>query len=102
MKYVITESKLERVIFKYLDMKLDGIEKRKGIFIDTVFGFPNEKYGVLGWEESGILEINYELINEIENLFGYELPETLNIIVRYVEDRYNLEVKDTDIVLEIE
>jgi hypothetical protein len=102
MKYIITESRLDKVIFKFLDMKLDGIEKRKGEFTDTVFGFPNEKYGVLGWEESGILEINYELIDEIENLFGHELPDALDVIGRYVEDRYNLKVKDTDIVLEIE
>ena len=29
MKYIITESKLDKFIFKYLDMKLNGIEKNQ-------------------------------------------------------------------------
>jgi hypothetical protein len=102
MEFLTPQNRLIDIIFKYLDMKLNGVEKRRGKGGDIIFVFPDKKYGVLGWEESGILEINYELIDEIENLFGYELPDALDVIGRYVEDRYNLKVKDTDIVLEIE
>jgi len=31
MKYIISESRLDNVIFKYLDSKLDGIELKKDI-----------------------------------------------------------------------
>jgi hypothetical protein len=31
MRYIITESRLDNVIFKYLDGKLDGIELKKDI-----------------------------------------------------------------------
>jgi hypothetical protein len=50
MKYIITESKLDKVIFKYLDMKLNGIEKRNGTYTDIIFVFPNNEYGLLGWK----------------------------------------------------
>jgi hypothetical protein len=93
MKYVITESKLDKVIFKYLDMKLENTEKTKGKYFDIIFAFPNEDYGLLGWEKLGILYVYYTLSKEIQTLFGLEQSDTLEAIGRYVKDRYNLEVK---------
>ena len=97
MKYVITESKLDKFIFKYLDIKLNGIEKRKNKYVDIVFGFPNEEYGILGWKKSGDLYVFYELNDEIKNMFGLETPDALDVFGRYVEDRYNLEVRHTSL-----
>jgi hypothetical protein len=98
MKYVITESKLNKVIFKYLDMKLNGVEERKGRYVDIVFTFPNEEYGLLGWKKSGHLSVYHRLSDEIQNLFGLKDSDALNFIGRYVEDRYNLEVKNTEMI----
>ena len=95
MKYIINENRLNDIIFKYLDMKLNGIEKRNGTYTDIVFKFPNEEYGLLGWKESGDLYVFHELKDEIQNMFGLERPDALDVIGRYVEDRYNLEVIDT-------
>ena len=95
MKYIINENRLNDIIFKYLDMKLNGIEKRNGIYTDIVFAFPDEEYGLLGLKKSGDLYVFYELIDEIKKMFGLESPDALNVIGRYVEDRYNLEVKHT-------
>ena len=95
MKYIITESKFDKIVFKYLDMKLNGIEKIKNKYVDIVFRFPNEEYGVLGWKKSGDLYVFYKLKDEIQNMFGLETPDALDIIGRYVEDRYNLEVRHT-------
>lgn len=97
MKYIITENKLNKVIFKYLDMKFDGIEKRKGVHADIVFVFPNEEYALLGWKKSGNLYVNLTLSDDIRNLFGLERSEALEVIGRYVVDRYNLKVKDIQI-----
>ena len=96
MKYVITESKLDKFIFKYLDIKLNGIEKRKNKYVDIVFGFPNEEYGILGWEKPGNLYVGHEIVNEIKTLFGMKRSDTLDVFGRYVEDRYNLEVINTN------
>ena len=98
MKYIITESKLDKFIFQYLDMKLNGIEKIRGKHVDIAFRFPNEKYGLLGWKKSGHLYVFNELNDGIQNMFGLETPDALDVIGRYVEDRYNLEVINTSIL----
>jgi hypothetical protein len=95
MEHIITKNKLDKIVFKYLDMKLNGIEKRKGVHTDIVFGFPNNEYGLLGWKKSGVLYVFYELKDEIKNMFGLESPDAFDVIGRYVEDRYNLKVRHT-------
>lgn len=95
MKYIINENRLNDIIFKYLDMKLNGIEKRNGTYTDIIFVFPNKEYGLLGWKKSGDLYVLYELRDEIKNIFGLESPDALDVIGRYVEDRYNLKVRHT-------
>jgi hypothetical protein len=95
MKYLITENRLNDIIFKYLDEKLDGIEQRKGKYVDIVFAFPNEEYGILGWDKSGELFVFYKLRNEISNYFGMEKNDSLRAIGKWFEDRYNLEVINT-------
>jgi hypothetical protein len=47
-------------------------------------------------EKSGVLYVFYELKDEIKNMFGLESPDAFDVIGRYVEDRYNLEVKHTE------
>ena len=98
MKHIITESKFDKIVFKYLDMKLNGIEKIRGKHVDIAFRFPNEKYGLLGWKKSGHLYVFNELNDGIHNMFGLETPDALDVIGRYVEDRYNLEVINTSIL----
>ena len=95
MKYIITENKLNNIILKYLDTKLDGIEQKKGNYYDIIFAFPNGNYNVMGWKKSGDLSVYYELIMEISNFFGIENNDSLKVIGKWVEDRYNLKVINT-------
>jgi hypothetical protein len=95
MKYIITESKLNNIIFKYLDTKYDALEQKKGRYSDIVFTFPGEEYGVLGWDKSGDLYVCYELRYEISNLFGLENVNSLRVIGKWVEGKYNLRVTNT-------
>ncbi len=95
MKYIITESKLNNIIFKYLDTKYDALEEKKGRYSDIVFTFPGEEYGVLGWDKSGDLYVCYELRYEISNLFGLENVNSLRVIGKWVEGKYNLRVTNT-------
>jgi len=92
MKYIITESRLESIIFKYLDSKFDGIEPMKGKYSDIVFGFPGETMGVMGIEEPYGLFIDSELFMEIKLMFSLDSGTTLDLIKKYVESRYNLEI----------
>jgi hypothetical protein len=92
MKYIITENRLNKVIFNYLDTMLSGLEQKKGKNYDVVFGFPNEKYGILGWKNSGTLVIYYKIADEISYYFGMESSDIEKIIGEWVEDRCNLKV----------
>jgi hypothetical protein len=95
MKYIITENKLNNVIFKYLDTKLDRIEEKKGKFYDIIFVFPGKEYGVMGWEKSEVLYVSDKLSDEISDYFGLEKDDSLRVIGKWVEDRYNLKVMNT-------
>ena len=95
MKITISENRIEQLIFKYLDKRFEKLEKVKGKYYDIVFKYPGEEYGILGWEKSGMLWIYYKLIDNISSIIPIEKSEIQKIIGRYVEDRYNLEVRNT-------
>jgi len=97
MKYIITENRLNNIIFKYLDIKYGALEQKKGEYSDIVFVFPDDECGLLGWRKSGYLTIFVYLRNEISNYFGLEKVDSLKVIGKWVEDRYNLEVTQTNI-----
>ena len=100
MKYIIPLDKVDKVVFKYLDLNLKGLEKRKPkYFKGVVFAYPNYGYGILGWKNNGTLYIYYDLINQISSTFGLYKSESQSIIGRWVSDRYQLEVKKTHKIL---
>jgi hypothetical protein len=92
MKVIIPESRLEEIIFKYLDEKFKDLEQLKGRFYPKIFKLPNEEFGIMGKEGKRLL-VNYKLTNKILSFIPIKKIEILKIIGRYVEDRYNLEVK---------
>ena len=95
MKYIITESRLENIIFKYLDDKLNGFEWRKGQYSDIVLALHGEEYGLMGWKKHDKLYVNWEFVDEIKLMFSMRESESLDVIGRYVESRYNLKVNHT-------
>jgi hypothetical protein len=98
MKYIITESRLENIIFKYLDDKLNGFEWRKGQYSDIVLALHGEEYGLMGWEKHDklyVLYVHWEFVDEIKLMFSMLESESLDVIGRYVESRYNLKVNHT-------
>ena len=106
MKYIIPQDKLDKVVFKYLDLNLKGLEKRKPKYYKgIVFAYPDEKYGILGCQNDGtlvVLFIYYELINEISETFGLDRSDSKSIIGRWVSDRYQLKVRNTNRLLYIQ
>jgi hypothetical protein len=95
MKYIITESRLENLIFKYLDNKLDGTEPMKGKYSDIVFGVPGETMGLIGIENPDwytTLYIDTELFKDIKLMFSLDSGSTLDLIKKYAKSRYNLDI----------
>ena len=107
MKVIIPENRLEQILFKYLDVKLKDLEQLKGRFYPKIFKLPNEEFGIMGKEGKRLL-VNYKFTNKILSFIPIKKTEILKIIGRYVEDRYNLEVKkvteshDTHLVKKLE
>ena len=95
MKYIITESRFESLVFNYLDSRLEGTEPMKGKYSDIVFGVPGETMGLIGIENPdwySTLYIDSELLKGITLMFSLEWENTFDIIKKYVESRYNLEI----------
>ena len=98
MKYIIPENKLNKIVFKYLDTTLKGLEKRKPMRYDgIIFAYPNQESGILGWKNNGTLYIYYDLFYEIKSTFGMNKSDSESIIGRWVSDRYQLKVRNTKI-----
>ena len=97
MKVIIPENRLEQMIFKYLDVKFKDLEQSRGKYYHIVFRFPDEEYGILGWNRPDTLFIYRKLIDNIFSFIPIEKTEIEKIIGRYVESRYNLEVIYTKI-----
>ena len=94
MKYIIPQDKVDKVVFKYLDLK--HFEKKKPKYLEgIVFEYPDEDFGILGWENNGTLHIYNKLINEISSVFGLDKYDVESIISRWVRDRFQLEVRNT-------
>jgi len=97
MKYIITESILNRMIFHYLDLNLKGLKKRKPKYYEgIILTYPDKEHGILGWENDGTLYIYNELIEETSSVFGLDYYNSKFVIGRWFSDRYQLEVVETD------
>lgn len=103
MKYIISESKLNDIIYKYLDLNLKGLNKRKPrTFKGKLFTYPDDIYGILGYENDGTLHIYYRLVDDISSNFGLDEYGSESIIGRWFSDRYQLEVTNTKESLKLE
>jgi len=94
MKYIITESQLDRVIFRYLDIKnFIQIEKNNKIYFVNSEG---DKYAQIRYDKSdGLCNIYYKLIDEISSFFSLELNNSKQVIGRWVENTPQVRVTNT-------
>ena len=94
MKYLITESKLEKVIFRYLDNQ-DFIQvKRKN---NTYFvNSEGDEYAQIKYDkDNSWCYIYHKLINEISSFFSLELTDSKDVIGRWVENTLQMRVNNT-------
>ena len=94
MKYKITDSKLESVIFLYLDNQ-DFIPIEKG---DKIYFVNSEgdKYAQIRYDkEYGWCYIHYMLVDEISRFFSLEQNDSKEVIGRWVENTIQMRVTHT-------
>ena len=94
MKYLITESQLDRVIFKYLDNQdFIQIEKNDKIYF---VNSEDDEYGQIRYDkDDGWCYIYHELIHEISSFFSLDETDSKEVIGRWFEDTHQMKVTYT-------
>jgi hypothetical protein len=94
MKYLITESQIDNVIFKYLDNQ-DFIQinfDEKIYFVNSV----NDVYSQIRYDKNdGWCLIYYELVDEISRFFSMDEYDSESVIGRWVENTLQMKVTNT-------
>ena len=95
MKYIITESQFDKVIFKYLDNQ-DFIQIDKD---DKIYFLNSEgdEYGQIRYDKKdGWCYIDYRLFIEIYKFFSLEKSDSEKVIGRWVENTLQMKVTNTE------
>ena len=94
MKYLITESQLDKVIFKYLNNQ-DFIVTGN----DTSLFFINsesDEYAQIRYDEdSEVCFINIDLVKEISSFFSLEHSDSKEVVGMWVENTLQMKVTNT-------
>ena len=94
MKYLITESQLDRMIFKYLNNQ-DFIQIVKGNRIYFV-NSDDDKYAQIRYDEDdGWCFIHTNLVKEISSFFSLLIPDSEQVIGKWVENTLQMKVTNT-------
>ena len=94
MKYLITESQFDKVIFRYLDNQ-DFIQIKKNNFIYFVNSEGDEYAQIRYNEDSEVCFINIDLVKEISSFFSLERSDSKEVIGMWVENTLKMKVKYT-------
>lgn len=94
MKYLITESQFDKVIFKYLDSQdFVQIEKNNRIYFVNSEG---DEYAQIRFDKkNGFCYIYYKLIEEISSFFSMEESDSEQVIGRWVENTIQMRATNT-------
>jgi len=97
MKYLITESQLDKVIFRYLNNQ-DFIQIEKGNKIYFVNSEGDEYAQIRYNKSSGWCYTSWELVGEISSFFSLEEFDSEKVIGKWVENTLQVRVTHTDLV----
>ena len=94
MKYLITESQFDKLIFKYLDNQdFIQIDMNDSIYFVNSEG---DEYSQIRYDKkNGWCVIYYELVDEISSFFSMEYSDSKQVIGKWVEDSLQMKVTET-------
>ena len=94
MKYLITESQIDRVIFKYLNNQdFIQIERRDNIYFINSEG---DEYSQIRYnKDDGWCYIYWKLVDEISSFFSLGRTDSKEVIGRWVENTLQMKVTYT-------
>jgi len=94
MKYLITESQFDKVIFKYLNNQ-DFIQIKKNNRIYFVNSEGDEYAQIRLDKDDGWCFININLIREISSFFSLQPYDSKEVIGRWVDNTLRMKVTNT-------
>jgi hypothetical protein len=87
MKYIITESRFDKAVFKYLDNQdFIKVNKKENIFFLNSSDDKLSDAQIAYIKSDGECYIKYELMAEISDFFSIDVYEVNKIIGRWFED----------------
>jgi hypothetical protein len=94
MKYLITESQIDKIIFKYLDNQdFIQIDNNDSIYF---VNSEDDKYANIRYDKKdGWCYIDFNLIREISSFFSLQRSDSEEVIGRYVENTLQMKVTNT-------
>jgi hypothetical protein len=98
MKYLITESQIDKVIFRYLDNQdFIQIERRNDIYFANSEG---DRHAQIRYnKKNGWCYVYWKLIGEISTFFSLGRDDSEKVIGRWVENILQVRVTNTDFVM---
>ena len=96
MKYLVSQSQLDKIVFKYLDNQDFIIKKMKSDNINYFVNSEGDGYmdALIQHHRSGDCVISYELINEIATFFSIDFDDSKYVIARWIENTLDRRVKE--------
>ena len=97
MKIIITESKLEKFLIKWLNDNYGDLEPYETEEYSDYIFYRKDKEIIFGYnKKNGYVYVNYdEIWSFLEGMFGMEYEQIQDITKEWVEERYNLRVTTT-------
>jgi len=94
MKYLITQSQFDKVIFKYLDNQ-DFVVVGNNISLFFV-NSEEDEYAQIRYDKDGWCYIYKNLVEEISTFFSIQEFNSQLVIGRWVENTLQMKVKNTE------
>jgi hypothetical protein len=92
MKYLITESQIDKVVFKYLDNQdfVKDATSKEIFFLNSI----NDEQGIMVFDKKkGMLYISFELVNEIAEFFSIHNVHSSNLITDWAQGNIDQRIR---------
>ena len=104
MKYIITESRINKLVSNYLNGQkwyTWDIEDGEFDVANSEYGNPKLKFRIqfsstVPDDESNVLYIDEDLLITINNLFGLNVKDSAKSIINWFNEKYNKSITEDD------
>jgi len=89
MKYLITESKLDSIVFKYLDNQDFVVIKMKNrlYYVNS----EDDEYAQVRYHpKDRWCTIHYDLVDEVSKFFSLDYGDSINVINKWIENKLGI------------